>query len=104
MGKLSPMLWCGFTEIAEKTSMWPLSIRPEIPTAPRKSVRDNFVLEAIGELLDPLEIGDLDEGAVPIWKLAVVEAQMIIDDHRRGAVSTDTAIGDLLVVARRLAS
>ena len=84
--------------------MWPLSIRPEIPAAPRKSVRDNFVLEAIGELLDPLEIGDLDEGAVPIWKLAVVEAQMIIDDHRRGAVSTDAAIGDLLVVARRLAS
>jgi len=84
--------------------MWPLSIRPEIPTALRKPVPEVDVVAAIGELLDPIEIGDLDEAAVPMWKLAIVEAQMIIDDHRRGVVSTDAAIGDLLVVVRRLLS
>lgn len=84
--------------------MWPLSIRPEMPTALRKPAPEVFVLEAIGELLDPVDIGDLDEAAVPMWKLAIVEAQMIIDDHRRGAVSTNAAIGDLLVVVRRLLS
>jgi hypothetical protein len=82
--------------------MSPLSIRSEIPTVPRKSARQLFALEEIGELLDSIEIGDLDEGGVSMWSLAVVEAQMIIDDHRRGAVSTDAAIGDLLVVIRRL--
>jgi hypothetical protein len=82
--------------------MWPLSIRPEIPTALRKPLPEVNVIEAIGELLDPIEIGDLDEAAVPMWKLAIVEAQMIIDDHRRGAVSTDAATCDLLVVVRRL--
>jgi hypothetical protein len=75
--------------------MWPLSIRPEIPTAPCKRVSEVCVIEAIGELLDPIDIGDLDEAAVPVWKLAIVEAQMIIDDHRRGTVSTDAAVGDL---------
>jgi hypothetical protein len=84
--------------------MWPLSIRPENPTALRKRAPEIFVLEAIGELLDPIEIEDLDEGAVPMWKHAIVEAQMIIDDHRRGAVSTNAAIGDLLVVVRRILS
>jgi hypothetical protein len=84
--------------------MWPLSIRPEIPTAPRKHASEVCVIEAIGELLDPIDIGDLDEASVPMWKLAIVEAQMIIDDHRRGTVSTDAAVRDLLVVVRRLLS
>src|SRR3984893_7290594 len=84
--------------------MWPLSIRPEIPAALRKPVPEVDVLAAIGELLDPIEIGDLDEGAVPMWKLAIVEAQMIIDNPRRGAVSSDAAIRDLRVVVRRLLS
>jgi hypothetical protein len=84
--------------------MWPLSIRPETLTALRKPVPEVYIIEAIGELLDPIEIGDLDEAAVPMWKLAIVEAQMIIDDHRRGTVSTDAAVGDLLVVVRRLLS
>jgi hypothetical protein len=95
---------CSFTEIAEKKAMSPLSIRPEIPKVLRKPTHQVFDLAAIGELLDPIEIGDLDEGAVPMWKLAIVEAQMIIDDHRRGAVSSDAAIRDLRVVVRRLLS
>ena len=84
--------------------MWPSSIRSEIPTAPRKPIPEVDIVEAIGELLDPIEIDDVEEAAVPMWKLAIVEAQMIIDDHRRGAVSTDAAVHDLLVVVRRLLS
>ena len=78
-----------------------LSIRSEIPTAIHTPVPEDFVVEAIGELLDPIDVGDLDEGAAPMWKLAIVEAQMIVDDQRRGAVSTDAAIASLLVVLRR---
>jgi hypothetical protein len=84
--------------------MWPSSIRSEIPTAPRKPIPEVDIVEAIGELLDPIEIDDADETTAPMWKLAIVEAQSIIDDHRRGAVSTDAAIGDLLLVVRRLLS
>jgi hypothetical protein len=82
--------------------MWPLSIRPEVPTARNERAPEMHAIEAIGRLLDPVDIGDLDEAAMPMWKLAVVEAQMIIDDHRRGAVSADVAMNDLLVVVRRL--